>query len=98
MFPPLPGELPFTYDPSLTCGQLAGYISRGKVVLMTADLFVVGGAVGASWGGPAGWAAFLHVPSRGLSRKLVGNKTDSVQAEVDVLPIAAAIQWYYNEF
>lgn len=63
---------------------------------MNTDLFVIGGAVGASWGGPAGWAAFIYAPALNLSQKLVDVLPDIRKDEADVLPFVAAIQWYHN--
>ncbi len=65
-----------------------------------ADLLVVGGAVGASWGGPAGWAAFMHIPALGLGgyKKLAGAVPDKTQDSVDLMTFVAAIQWYHDKF
>jgi hypothetical protein len=63
---------------------------------MSIDLLVVGGGIGASWGGPAGWAAFLYAPSISVARKFAEAIPDATQAEVDVLPFVAAIQWFHD--
>lgn len=62
------------------------------------DLLVIGGAAGASWGGPAGWSAFVHVPSTTESKKLVGAQEDLAIQRADPLPFAAAVQWYHNRY
>jgi len=62
------------------------------------DVLVIGGAAGASWGGPAGWSAFVHVPSTNESKKLVGAQEDLPVNRADLLAIAAAIQWFHNRY
>ncbi len=61
------------------------------------DVLVVGGAVGASWGGPAGWAAFLYAPTYGVGRKFAEAVPDTTQLAADVLPFVAAIQWFHDQ-
>jgi hypothetical protein len=60
------------------------------------DLIVIGGAVGARWGGPVGWAAFIIIPSTGESKKIVDGSAEATQDDADVMPFAAAIQWWHN--
>jgi hypothetical protein len=61
---------------------------------METDLLVIGGAVGASLGGPAGWSAFLYVPAESASMKICGKEPDIQLGQADVLPFAAALLWY----
>lgn len=58
------------------------------------DLVVVGGALGASWGGPVGWAAFLYGPRFQLARKFVQATQDTPQEDADLLPFVAALTWF----
>ena len=63
---------------------------------MVVDLFVVGGGVGALWGGPVGWAAFALVTATSEAVKLVDGALNATVAEADIMPFAAAIQWWHN--
>lgn len=63
---------------------------------MEPDLLVIGGAVGASLGGPAGWSAFLHVQATADSMKLCGVERNVLLNEADVLPFVAALRWYHD--
>lgn len=65
---------------------------------MGVDLFVVGGAVGAFWGGPVGWAAFVHCPRTSETHKIVDGEPRAVVDEADLKPFAAAIQWWHNKY
>lgn len=61
---------------------------------MHSDLLVVGGAVGASWGGPAGWAAFVHATATGETTKLVASVENMTLQDADILPFLAALAWF----
>lgn len=64
---------------------------------MATNLFVIGGAVGVSWGGPAGWAAFIYLPETKASHRMAEAVPHATQHQADALPFAAAIQWYHDK-
>jgi hypothetical protein len=63
---------------------------------MAVDLFVVGGGIGALWGGPVGWAAFALVTATNQAMKLTDGALNATAAEADIMPFAAAIQWWHD--
>lgn len=64
---------------------------------MSVDLFVIGGGVGALWGGPVGWAAFALIPATSQTVKLCDGSPNARVDDADVMPFAAAIQWWHNQ-
>jgi len=58
------------------------------------DLIVLGGKLAASWGLTPGWGAVAYLPESAEIKKVVDPAFDSMSSD-DVLPLAAAIQWYH---
>lgn len=56
------------------------------------ELMVVGGAVGSSWGGPAGWAAYVIVRNGPAVRLVAAG--EATLAEADLKPFQAAMLWH----
>jgi hypothetical protein len=59
------------------------------------DLIVLSGSVATAWGAAPGWGAVVYLPGSGEIRKIVDPAFDPKMAGSDVLPLAAAIQWYH---
>ena len=59
------------------------------------DLIVLSGSVATAWGAAPGWGALAFLPSSGEIKKIVDPAFDPATAAGDVLPLAAAIQWYH---
>lgn len=60
-----------------------------------ADLVVLCGALASAWGLTPGWGAVAYLPTTGETKKIVDPAFDPAAAGADVLPLAAAIQWYH---
>lgn len=60
------------------------------------ELMVVGGAVGSSWGGPAGWAAYVIVRDGPAVRLVAAG--EATLAEADLKPFQAALLWHRAKY
>lgn len=60
-----------------------------------ADLVVLSGSLAAAWGATPGWGALAYLPGTQEIKKIVDPAFDAKAAGSDVLPLAAAIQWYH---
>lgn len=58
------------------------------------DLIVIDGALAATWGLDPGWGAVAFLPATSEVKKIVDPAFDAASRD-DVLPLAAAIQWYH---
>lgn len=58
------------------------------------DLIVLGGKLAASWGLTPGWGAVAYLPATSEIQKVMDTAFDASSND-DVLPLAAAIQWYH---
>lgn len=53
------------------------------------------GSLAATWGVAPGWGAVVLLPGTGEIKQVVDPAFDPTKAADDVLPLAAAIQWYH---
>lgn len=60
-----------------------------------ADLVVLSGSLATTWGATPGWGALAYLPETQEIKKIVDPAFDAKAANNDVLPLAAAIQWYH---
>ena len=58
------------------------------------DLVVLDGSTAQAWGLLPGWGAVAFIPSTAETMKIVDQGFDPAKKD-DVLPLAAAIQWYH---
>lgn len=77
-------------------GRFGGLLAvKGNYPLVVmADLIVLSGSVAAAWGATPGWGAMVYLPGTREIKKIVDPAYDPAAIN-DVLPLAAAIQWYH---
>ena len=58
-------------------------------------MVVLSGSLATAWGATPGWGAIVYLPATQEIKKIVDPAFDPKTAGSDVLPLAAAIQWYH---